>query len=57
MAYRGVLESIRRLERRHADVETSLTAAAKRAYRAAQRQFALTRTHYQLTDCPMPVGG
>lgn len=57
MAYRGVLESKGRLERRYADVEPSLTGVEQLAHRTALRQFALTQTHYELTDCPPLVGG
>jgi len=57
LAYRGVLEGSQRLERRHADIADRVEATTARTYRAALRQFAVARTHYELTDCPMPIGG
>jgi hypothetical protein len=57
LAFRGALETYGRLERRHADIQPGLTGARARAHAAAGRQYAVTRTHYELTDCPMPVGG
>jgi hypothetical protein len=57
LAFRGALEAYTRLERRHDDIQPEVTGARARAYAAAGRQYAVTRTHYELTDCPMPVGG
>lgn len=57
LAFRGALEAYGRLERRHADIQPALAGARARAHAAAGRQYAVTRTHYELTDCPMPVGG
>lgn len=57
LAFRGAIEAHDRLERRHADVAGRLSAEGARAFNAANRQYTVTRTHYELTDCPMPVGG
>jgi hypothetical protein len=45
------------MERRYSDVETVLTDAERRMHQGALRQLTVARTHYELTDCPMPVGG
>ena len=57
LAFRGVIEAHGRLERRHGEAQALLSAERARAHTAANRQYTVTRTHYELTDCPMPVGG
>ena len=57
LAFRGLIDASRRLEARYAEAEATLDDAAHGVYRDAQRRFSVARTHYELTDCPMPVGG
>ena len=57
LAYRGVRDGHSRLERRYLDVANRIDIPTSRTYQAAVRQFAVARTHFELTDCPMPIGG
>ena len=57
LSYRGVRDAFGRLERRLAEAGERLSGPTLRAFEGAERQFAMSRTHYMLTDCPMPVGG
>jgi len=57
LSYRGVRDAYERLERRLSEAGERLPAPSLRAFDGAKRQFAMIRTHYMLTDCPMPVGG
>jgi len=57
LSYRGVRDAFQRLERRMAEAGERLPASTLRSFQSSERRFAMTRTHYTLTDCPMPVGG
>jgi len=56
LSYRGVLDAYARLGRRFAETGPSPPEDLVQANEAAERQFTVTRTHYELTDCPMPIG-
>jgi len=57
LSYRGVTDAFRRLEQRKAEAEAKYGESAVPTFQSALRQFTVTKTHYELTDCPMPIGG
>ncbi len=57
LSYRGVRDAFRRLETRYEDAKDRFAGPAAREHEGAVRQFTVTRTHYELTECPMPIGG
>jgi len=57
LSYRGVRDAFQRLERRAEEAEARYGESALVSFQSAQRQFTVTKTHYELTDCPMPIGG
>jgi len=57
LSYRGVIDAFRRLERRVEEAKAKYGESAVLTFQSAQRQFIVTKTHYELTDCPMPIGG
>jgi len=57
LSYRGVTDAFRRLEQRMTEAKAKYGESAILTFSRARRQFLVTKTHYELTDCPMPIGG
>ncbi len=57
LAYRGVRESFGRLTERFEQAKALFAGPGLRAFESAERQAAVIQRHYELTDCPPPIGG
>ncbi len=57
LAYRGVHESFERLSQRFEQAKALFAGPGLRAFESAERQAAVIQRHYELTDCPPPIGG